>query len=193
MYKIFVGDKPIILTSKVEPETHFKNYLIDTVPIHKVIRELKKDHISEVRFIGKNEDKLLKKFLKKLPVVTAGGGKVYNQDGKVLFIYRNDKWDLPKGRIEKGEAIEEGAKREVTEETGVKDLKIQKPLEKTYHIFKRNNRYRIKVTHWYKMTSAYDGELIPQTKEGITKVKWLNEKKITKALKNSYANIKSLV
>lgn len=192
MYKIFVGDKPIILTNTVEPETDFKNYLIETVPIYKVIRQLKKDHIASVRFIGKNEDKLLKKFLKKLPNVTAGGGKVYNQDGKILFIYRNDKWDLPKGKIEKGERIEEGAMREVEEETGVKGLSITKPLDITYHIFKRNNRFRIKITHWFEMKTDFTGDLRPEQKEGITKAKWLGKKKTKKAMENSYTNIKEL-
>ena len=37
MYKVFVGDKPIILTTIVEQETNFKNYLLDTVNIGKVI------------------------------------------------------------------------------------------------------------------------------------------------------------
>ena len=138
---------------------------------------------------------MLKKFLKKAPNVIAGGGKVYNDKGKVLFIYRNGKWDLPKGKIEKKESIEEGAMREVEEETGVKGLKIMKPLDKTYHIFKRNGRYRIKITYWFKMYTEYDGKLVPETSEGITKVKWLSKKKIKKALKkdNSYANIRELV
>lgn len=192
MYKIFVGDKPIILTNSVEPETDFKNYLIDTVPIYKVIRQLKRNDVASVRFIGKNENKLLKKFLKKLPNVIAGGGMVYNQDGKILFIYRNDKWDLPKGKIEKGESVEAGAIREVQEETGVKDLSIIKPLKITYHIFKRNNRYRIKITHWFEMKTDYKGDLRPESKEGITKAKWLGKKKTKKAMDNSYANIKDL-
>ena len=64
MYKIFVGDKPIVLTTKVEQETNFKNYLLKTVNIGKVIRELNQTSLAEVRLIGKNKDKLLKKFLK---------------------------------------------------------------------------------------------------------------------------------
>jgi hypothetical protein len=98
MYKVFVGDKPIILTTVVEKETNFKNYLLKTVNMAKVIRKLNNTSLAEVRLIHKNPDKILKKFLKKLPNVIAGGGKVYNDKGKVLFIYRNNKWDLPKGK-----------------------------------------------------------------------------------------------
>jgi 8-oxo-dGTP pyrophosphatase MutT (NUDIX family) len=193
MYKIFVGDKPIILTTVVEKETNFKNYLLNTVNIVKVIRKLNTTSLSEVRLIHKNQDKLIKKFLKKLPNVVAGGGKVYNAKGEILFIYRNDKWDLPKGKAERNETIEETSMREVSEETGVDGLKIKKPLDITYHIFKRNGRYKIKVTHWFEMTTSFDGNLYAQEEEGITKVAWLDNKEAKKALENSYANIKLLV
>ena len=193
MYKVFVGDKPIVLTTKVEMESNFKNYLLNTVHIGKVIKELNTTALEEVRLIHKSEDKLLKKFLKKLPNVVAGGGKVYNDVGEILFIYRNDKWDLPKGKVEGNETIEKTAIREVTEETGVGGLEITKPLETTYHIFKRNGRHKIKITYWFEMRTSFKGDLYAQEEEGITKVTWLNDKQTEKALENSYANIKLLV
>jgi len=193
MYKVFVGDKPIILTTKVEPETDFKNYLLKDVKLSKVIRALNTKSFKEARLIHKNEDKLLKKFLKKLPNVIAGGGKVYNDDGDILFIFRNGKWDLPKGKVEGNETIEETALREVSEETGVNGLEITKPLQTTYHIFKRNGRYKIKITYWFEMKTSFKGDLYAQLDEGITKVKWLNKKKTKKALKKSYANIRQLI
>lgn len=193
MYKVFVNDKPIILTTEVEKESKFKNYLLKSVNLKKVIRELNTTKLKEVHLIHHNEKKLLKKFLKKLPNVIAGGGKVVNKKGDVLFIYRNGKWDLPKGKTEKKEPIEASAIREVEEETGVNGLKITKPLETTYHIFKRNGRFRIKITYWFEMYTEFDGDFTPEEKEGITKVAWLNDKQIKKAMKNSYANIKSLL
>ena len=193
MYKVFVGDKPIVLTSIVEEETNFKNYSIDTVKIGKVIKKLNNTKLQEVRLIHKNPDKLLKKFLKLLPNVVAGGGKVYNENNDVLFIYRNDKWDLPKGKVEGKETIETTAIREVTEETGVNGLEIIRPLQTTYHIFKRNGRYKIKITYWFEMKSTFKGDLYAQEEEGITKVEWLNSMQISKALENSYANIKLLI
>lgn len=192
MIKIFVGDKPIVLTTKIEKETDFKNYLLKSVNLAKVIKELNSSKVSEIRLIHKNENKLLKKFLSLLPNVIAGGGKVINTKGEVLFIYRNDKWDLPKGKAEKRESIDKTAIREVEEETGVKNLEIVKPLDISYHIFKRNGRYKIKITYWFEMRTTYDGALEPEESEGITKVAWLNEEQITQALQNSYANIKSM-
>ncbi|MFL1013185.1 NUDIX hydrolase [Flavisericum labens] len=193
MIKVFVGDKPIILTNVVEQETNFKNYLLKTVNLSKIIRKLNKGQLEEVRLIHKNEDRLLKKFLKKLPNVVAGGGKVFNKNGDVLFIYRNDKWDLPKGKAEKKESIEETAIREVSEETGVDGLEITKPLDTTYHIFKRNGRYKIKITYWFEMKTNFEGKLDGQEDEGITKVEWLSGSQIEEALQNSYANIRALV
>ena len=193
MQKIFVGNKPIILTTTVESEKDFKNYLIDSVDIHKVLHNLKKEKYKSIRLIGDNEKLLLKKFLKLLPNIVAGGGKVLNPEGKILFIFRNGKWDLPKGKAEHKETIDETALREVEEETGVTGLTITKPLDITYHIFKRNNQYFIKITYWFEMYSEFDGELLPQEKEGITKVKWIAPKKLKKIKKNIYANIEVLI
>ena len=94
--------------------------------------------------VGSNEDDLLESFLKLLPNVIAGGGKVFNSKGHILFIFRNGKWDLPKGKAEANETIDQTALREVEEETGIRDLSISKPLEITYHIFKRNNKILLK-------------------------------------------------
>nr|WP_321225085.1 NUDIX domain-containing protein [uncultured Psychroserpens sp.] len=193
MHYIFVNDKPIVLTTKVEQEDGFKNYLLSEVNIGKVIKKLNSTNLKEVRLIGKKEDKLIKKFLKLLPNVVAGGGKVFNAKGEILFIYRNDKWDLPKGKAEKKETIEETSIREVEEETGVRDLEIVKPLHTTYHIFKRNGKHKIKVTYWFEMKTTFEGKLYPQENEGITKVEWLSPEESQKALENSYANIKILV
>jgi len=193
MYTIFVGDKPIMLTTKVEKETDFKSYLLKSVNIGKVIKTLNNTDLGAVHLVGKNPDKLLKQFLKLLPNVIAGGGKAYNDKNEILFIYRNDKWDLPKGKTEGKESIEETAVREVEEETGVEGLKITKPLPTTYHIFKRNGKHRIKITYWFEMKTSFKGQLFPQEKEGITQVEWLDANASQKALDNSYANIRILV
>ena len=99
---------------------------------------------------------------------------------------------MPKGGIEKGEEIEDTALREVEEETGVKGLKITRKLSKTYHIFKRNGRYKLKITHWFEMQSGFEGIPVPQENEGIEKVAWLNPEEEKEALKNSYENNKLL-
>lgn len=192
MYKVFVNDKPLFLTNSIEKETDFKVFLLESVDIHQLIDKYFQNKIQKAYLYHPEQKMILKTLKSKLEVQKAGGGLVFNELGQVLFIYRNGKWDLPKGGIEKNETIEDAAMREVTEETGVGKLKILEKLPKTYHIFKRNGSYKLKVTHWYKMHSKHSGKLTGQIEEGIEKVAWLDSKDIESALQNSYENIKLL-
>lgn len=192
MYKVFVNDKPLFLTNTVEKETDFRMFLLESVDIEQLIVNMFNNKVKKAFLYHPDEKETLKKLKEKIPVNKAGGGLVYNKKGEVLFILRNGKWDLPKGGIEKNESIEETAIREVEEETGAKDLEITNKLQKTYHIFKRNGTYRLKITHWFEMKTDYSGKLFGQLEEGIEKVAWLNPEQIKEALKNSYENIKLL-
>ncbi|HLP63909.1 NUDIX hydrolase [Flavobacterium sp.] len=192
MYKVFVNDKPLFLTNEIAKETDFQLFLLESVDIEQLIVKMFNNKIKKAYLYYPDEKEILKKVKEKIPVCKAGGGLVYNKKGEVLFIYRNGKWDLPKGGKEKGEEIDLTAMREVEEETGVDKLKIKNKLQKTYHVFKRNGKYKLKITHWYSMTTTFDGVLIPQANEGIEKVAWLNPEQVQEALKNSYENIKLL-
>ncbi|MEW5675859.1 NUDIX domain-containing protein [Flavobacterium enshiense] len=192
MYKVFVNDKPLFLTNQVVKETDFQLFLLESVDIKQIIVKMFQNKIDRAFLYHPDEKEIMHKLKEKMPVVKAGGGLVYNKNGEVLFIFRNGKWDLPKGGIEKGEAIEETAIREVEEETGVTGLKITGKLQKTYHVFKRNGRYKLKITHWYEMKTSFTGMPEGQIEEGIEKVVWMKPEEIKEALKNSYENIKLL-
>jgi len=192
MYKVFVNDKPLFLTNTVEKETDFRMFLLESVDIEQLIVNMFNNKVKKAFLYHPDEKETLKKLKEKIPVAKAGGGLVYNKKGEVLFIFRNGKWDLPKGGIEKHEEIEDTAMREVEEETGVNGLRITNKLQKTYHIFKRNGTYRLKITHWFEMKTNFEGTLEGQLEEGIEKVAWLNPEQIKEALTNSYDNIKLL-
>ncbi len=192
MYKVFVNDKPLFLTNEVAKETDFQLFLLESVDIEQLIVKMFNNKINKAYLYYPDEKEILKKVKEKIPVKKAGGGLVYNKNGEVLFIFRGGKWDLPKGGCDKGEEIEDCSIREVEEETGVTGLKITKKLQKTYHVFKRNGVYRLKITHWFEMTTDFDGTLTPQKEEGIKKAVWLKPEEIKDALKNSYENIKLL-
>jgi 8-oxo-dGTP pyrophosphatase MutT (NUDIX family) len=192
MYKVFVNDKPLFLTNEIAKETDFQLFLLESVDIESLIIKMFNNKISKAYLYHPDEKEILKKVKEQIPVRKAGGGLVYNSKGDVLFIFRNGKWDLPKGGIEKYEEIEETAIREVEEETGATKLQIRKKLQKTYHVFKRNGKYRLKITHWFEMITDYEGKLLPQANEGIEKAVWLNPEQVKEALKNSYENIKLL-
>lgn len=193
MYQIFYRDKPIVISDTKSEKKNVHNIKYKDFNLKKALKNLSKNSISSVRIIGKDKEKLLNKFLKLLPKITAAGGKVINLKGEILFIYRNNKWDLPKGKAEDNETIADTAIREVKEETGIAKLVITKPLEITYHIFKKNNTYRIKVTYWFEMKSIGDTQLTPQIEEGITRAEWINSLEIDKIKKKCYANIRLLI
>ena len=192
MYKVFVNDKPLFLTNHISKETDFQLFLLESIDIEQLIVKIFQNKIQKAYLYHADESVIMKTLKAKIPVCKAGGGLVYNKKGEVLFIFRNGKWDLPKGGIKKGEEIEDTAVREVEEETGVNGLSISHKLQKTYHVFRRNGKYKLKITHWFEMQTNFDGTLQGQLEEGIEKVAWLNPEQIQEALKNSYENIKLL-
>lgn len=113
--------------------------------------------------------------------LTAGGGVLYQDASfpkKVLLMKRNGVWDLPKGKIEEGESIEECAVREIEEEVGAKNLAIGKFLCDTYHEFEEKGKKFGKTTSWYSLKYQENGsELVPEKDEGITELKWVELRK----------------
>ena len=192
MYQVFYKKKIILLTDVFEEGKDFKSFSIKDVKLKKVIKLLNKKNTNSVHLFHKNKDKLLKYFFKLITTVIAAGGKITNSKSEILFIYRNDKWDLPKGKAEKNEQLPQTALREVKEETGIKEVSIIKPLDITYHIFRRNSEYRLKVTYWFDMFSDYEGKLFLQLDEGITEVKWVKKADLEEVKINSYPNIRLL-
>ena len=194
MYKVFFNQKPLVLTDKILETTDSSPLIfIKYTSASLIIKALKSKNNEKVYLYHKNMDKLWEIFLKKFPVISAAGGLVERTDGKLLFIFRNDKWDLPKGGVEKKELIIEAAKREVAEETGVADVIINNQLSETYHIFKKGKNYRLKKTYWFKMSTTYMGKTNPQTEEGIEKTKWVSNKNIEDILNDAFENIRIIV
>ncbi len=192
MYKVFVNERPLILTDKILEAGDGEYFPMNEKAVRTAVESLFKKKLTQAFIYHPNLGEILNKFTQHIPLVVAAGGVVTNPKGKVLFIYRNDKWDLPKGICKKNEPLEKCAIREVEEETGVQGLEIENVLRTTYHVFKRNGKYKLKEVHWYAMKTDYSGQLVGEEKEGIEKVKWKGPEKIKLALQNSYLNIKSL-
>lgn len=192
MYKVFVKDIPIILSTKKNIGSQYTSIPLKIVNFKKLVKQIIKGEIHYVNLYHKNEEKLERFLREKLPVVEAAGGLVYNSKREILFIYRNSKWDLPKGGIKKGESHKEAAIREVNEETGVENLEIRNFITQTYHVFKRNGKFKLKITYWYEMFTEFKGDLVPQPEEGIKKAKWKNFEKSQRALQGCYENVKLL-
>src|SRR5690606_30377036 len=129
MYKVFVNNRPLFLTNKIEKETDFQLFLLDSIDIEQLVTKIFKDKIHKAFLYHPDEQEILTTLKSKIPVEKAAGGLVYNKKDEILFIFRNGKWDLPKGGIEKNETKKQGAIREVEEETGESKLKIIEKLE----------------------------------------------------------------
>jgi len=125
--------------------------------------------------------------------IDAAGGLVKNELNELLFIYRLNKWDLPKGKLNKNETPEDAALREVQEETGLKKLKITAPLTTTHHIYTRKEKQILKKTTWYQMQAKSTQPLTPQKEEDIQEVKWIKKDQLPKILKNTYPSINQIL
>ena len=125
-------------------------------------------------------------------LLRAAGGLVVNNQ-RLLFIFRNGKWDLPKGKMEMGESVDETALREVQEECGIVDLCLNQFLTKTFHVYCMNNRWVLKETDWFLMQSSQDNNLTPQLEEGIDLVKWVSPEAIDEYLNNSFETISRVI
>lgn len=193
MYKVFVKENPIILTDSKNNLNHFIMIPFDTVEMQKIVSLLSQDLLKGIYLYHPNLELMWSKFQSYFTVVEAAGGLVINELDAFLMIYRFDKWDLPKGKIDVGETREMAALREVKEECNVKNLMILKPLSSTYHIYSENkNKNILKISHWFKMRGTSSENLIPQKEEGILKAQYIDKKLLDEVLGNTYTNIKNL-
>ena len=127
-----------------------------------------------------------------LPIVAAGG-VAYNERGEILMIFRRGKWDLPKGKLDAGEQIEDCALREVMEETGLKQLTLGDKICDTYHIYEQRGEEFLKRTAWYKMNGTSADLLKPQKEEGIVEAKWVAQSAIAPYAAKSYEAIREVL
>ncbi|MDP6922289.1 MAG: NUDIX domain-containing protein [Lutibacter sp.] len=192
MYKVFVNERPIILTDMVDFSTNLPKEPFGLRPIDALFDALFQTAVPGLCLLCDDLETAWRLWQAHCNIEEAAGGKVLNTEGQVLFIYRYDKWDLPKGKREPGEALAYTARREVEEECGVDGLTIKQSLPITYHVFKKNKTYVLKITHWFLMHTDFKGIPSPQAAEGIGQAQFKSPSEISQALKNTYENIKLL-
>ncbi len=212
--KIFVNDTPVFLIQK-DQNVNYENfdqvlnaknkktfdYFVDdilifntqTTYIAEVISKLtavKKDGLNSLTFVVTNIGTTLEELKSSFKFIQASGGVVKKED-RVLLIKRLGKWDLPKGKLEKGETEEEGAAREVEEETGVK-VSLNDKIGDSWHTYIRKEKLVLKQTHWFRMTCIDDSTLAPQTDEDIETVEWMTPEQVHEAMIDSYRSIRNV-
>ncbi len=196
--KIYFNNKFILLQSSAVESSQDQGIkiLVENEPqsLEKIINDfLNENGGISIQVNCKNIEKSFENLKKQFHYIEAAGGFI-EKDKKFLFIHRHQRWDLPKGKLEKGESIKTGAMRECEEETGIKELSISHALSSTFHIYTFKNAYALKQTYWFYMQSSYPGVLTPQLEEDIDQVKWFSKEEIVSGiLSDTYFTIHDLV
>lgn len=199
--KIFVYNKPIILTSDAEKylldNAHSAHFLFlrggEARNFRSALQHLEQASSYGVVIEDESVDGLLSILKKTFHNIIAGGGVVVSEHQSLLMIHRRGKWDLPKGKLELGEDIETCAIREVKEETGLQEVKITKALEPSYHLYHDKDEVILKVTYWFLMSASENQSLNPDITEQITEVKWISPQKQDLYLSETFESIKEVV
>ena len=204
--KIYFNDKPLFLTDEMTEEIqgyahHDDAILIDEFShpaVNAMIHEMRREKVHAGIFIHSDLATLKKAFWKKFNLVQAGGGLVNNGAQAWLFMLRRGKWDLPKGKLDAGETLEQCAVREVGEETGLSAVRPDAPLLITYHTYDENGKHILKETHWYRMSVSGSQAAIPvpdqriakfQADEAITEIVWADKERVAVLIKNTFPSI----
>ena len=182
MYKVFFNESFLIFSEKplIAQESNVCSVPLQSFnQLEKWLNEAEKSADGyNFNFYCPNYLEYWERFTGLFRVIEAAGGLVENREGKFLLIFRRGKWDLPKGKIDKGERPDEAAIREVHEETGLANAAIDKKLLVTYHIYYFKSKLALKPTHWYLMDNLGSDDIFPQTEEDIEKAVWLTSEEI---------------
>ena len=199
--KIYFSDKPLflcdVIDKSIQPYVHHDDTIfIDELDAHSVktmIHEMQQPQVHAGVFYYPDLEKLKKAFQKKFTLIKAAGGLVKNDSNKILMIFRRGSWDLPKGKLDVGEKLEDCAIREVEEETGLKNIKLNSPLIITYHTYHQGTKYILKESHWFTMTVTGEQKLTPQVEEDISDIQWIDQHEISFYLKKSFPLIADII
>lgn len=203
MYKLFINNKEVILCQNPANVDNliYGNYIIEKYTnkqnLERLLAIILSDENSSNLVVFDNDvEQIFKTLCSYFVCIEAAGGIIFNSKNELLLIHRRGFWDLPKGKIEEGESVEEAAIREVKEETGIQEVFIQQPLtfkkllnKATYHSYTLNGIQALKVSYWFVMKSTYDLPLLPQSEEDIEKAIWINRESIPEYFDNMYPSI----
>ncbi len=187
MYKVFINDSSLTLRNTAN--TAAQNYQ-GPEQLSGLIAELEQAQLPmQLELAHSALQQMWNDFKGFYKLIHAAGGVVKNDKGEILLIYRWEKWDLPKGKVEPGEDYAEAAVREVMEECGVNEPLITAKLPSTFHTYERGGEKILKETHWYEMKLSQTAKLVPQTEEDITEVGWFAPGIAERRLEKSYASL----
>jgi ADP-ribose pyrophosphatase YjhB (NUDIX family) len=187
MYKVFIENRVVIFSTDVDNPC-LKLSSKANVFEREILPYVLEFKEGETLFVRIPNLKSIERIFYLHDRITAAGG-VVRRKKKILFIKRNGVWDLPKGKVEQNETIEDAAVREVEEECGLNNVILNSHLMNTLHTYRFKDKWVLKETHWYSMVYKDKKKTMPQEEEGITKVKWFRIGDDRKIRKNTYPSI----
>ncbi|WP_079645767.1 NUDIX hydrolase [Sphingobacterium nematocida] len=194
IYKIYMNQSLLILADFAPSiKGTVQTIGLQDIDLEKLFNSITKNNDLTYLYVHPNINQVLKNILTKVKIIHAAGGLVKNGEGDYLFIYRLDKWDLPKGKVEESEKMKDAALREVEEECGIKVNYLGPKIATTYHTYYMRGKFVLKQTKWYEMGVNKVPKLIPQTEEDITEAIWLNAKELDKVERNTYPLISEIL
>ncbi len=200
MEQLFIENRTLLFVPAGESASHLACDILPIEMLEKPLAEIReklnrmpRHALVHINCAG-NEKNVFNRFITRFPVIEAAGGLVSAPDPKggkrYLYIYRNQMWDLPKGKKEAGETDRENALREVQEETGMHSLHLKDFICTTYHVFTNlEKKICIKKSNWFSMETDMMQPPVPQTEEGITQACWFSYPEIKERLPHMYASI----
>jgi len=157
----------------------------------KLMRRKRLQKLSSITFTVDDRESARHFVKNRFNIIKASGGVVCKED-KVLLIFRMNRWDLPKGKLEKDESSLEGAKREVEEECNI-EVTVKGKICSTWHSYSLNGKNVLKKTAWYEMTCDNDEQMKPQISEDIQAVEWKSPEELKEALFSTYPSIRYVI
>ncbi len=194
MYKVFFKDRTVYFGDNFSKTFGRNNGLFykynnlqELTELVHVFNELSR--INKLFIFHNDILTLFEEFKSCFDYIEAAGGLVMRPDGQFLVMKRSGLWDLPKGKLEKGETTEQAAIREVSEETGLMELQIIKPVLSTYHTYQVTEDMLLKKTKWYEMLYTGTADPVPETAESISEIRWVEPGRTDFIRKNTYPSV----
>jgi len=199
--KIHVGRHLVWITDSCDASLQTKSQLLvcqlletpSTADLEELITHFSQS--SPTLFLIRDDTprRILETIKRNFHCIEAAGGVVRDALGRYLLIFRRGYWDLPKGKVDDGERLEECAIREVREETGLTSLHVKETLLTTYHVYNHEGMRILKSSHWFHMDFVGKETAVPQIEEDIERTEWFSRAEVAEKLKNAYPSIRQVM
>lgn len=202
MYKVFLNDREIVIAQSADQNMFQHFEVAENIQVVDEVKNWFSKFVNKTKtnalITHNNPDEFMTTVFRQAFTLIEAAGGVVRRNNQFLFIFRNGKWDLPKGKLDGGESPAEAAIREVEEECGIQGHQIVKSLPPTWHIYQSvwkgsAGEWILKKTYWFEMEYTEIENGTPETKEDITEVRWFKKEQFGLILRNTYSNLKSII